>query len=313
MPTTASVAISLYNLLPNFFILGAAKAGSTSLFSYMGQHPDICFSAYKEPHFFDNPTHYAQGLVSYAQNYFAGAAAYSWRGDASPNYFTEHAQVIPSLQSSYGDRPLKFIIIFREPVARAWSHYSHRYKETVETRDFAQAIADEQRRGARGLEWDNYIDDGRYATHLRAWLQHYDRSQFHFVLTDDLAADAEAATRAIFRFLGIAPDVPLSTDQRLNSSTRRPNPGARLRRYLPPQFYALARALMPNYYARRQLRERIMRQIARFIPVAPPPLPARMPPDLAVQLHAIYRPEIEDLATLIDRDLSHWLRNPPTD
>ena len=308
MTAVASTSPTPYDLLPNFFILGISKSGSTSIYHYLAQHPDIIFSSIKEPHFFDVSQHYAQGLTSYARNYFSHATAYPWRGEATPNYFTERAQVIPRLQASYGDRPLKFILIFREPVARAWSHYSHRRRETTESRDFTQALADEQRRAARSLKWENYIDDGRYATHLRAWLQHYDRDQFHCLLTDDIAADAQAATRRIFCFLGVAADVPLITDQRHNPSERvRPNPGIHLRRYLPPQFFAIVRALLPSYHDRRILRTQLLRQIARLLPVASPTLPPQMPPDLAAQLRALYRPEIEDLATLLDRDLSHWL------
>ena len=73
-------------VLPNFFILGAAKCGTTSLYEALKKHPEIYLSATKEPRFFCNDEVFEEGIEHYANSHFAGSGGWLARGDASPHY-----------------------------------------------------------------------------------------------------------------------------------------------------------------------------------------------------------------------------------
>lgn len=126
--------------LPNFFLAGVPKAGTTSLAAYLNQHPSVYMSKPKEPHFFEGQS-YTKGIDFYVNTYFANAESFPRRGDATPSKLYEHTTVLPRLQVVYGSTPLKFIVIFRDPVARAWSEYLHLVSTGEEVLGFDSALA----------------------------------------------------------------------------------------------------------------------------------------------------------------------------
>lgn len=107
------------NRLPNLFLLGAAKSGTTSLHAYLNQHPNITFTSRKEPHFFDNESDYRRGTDWYINQYFEKMEWTSVRGDATPMLHLPEI-VIPNLLDSYQDdaEGLKFVVLLRNPVER---------------------------------------------------------------------------------------------------------------------------------------------------------------------------------------------------
>lgn len=287
--------------LPNLFILGAAKAGTTSLHAYLAQHPAIYGGTAKEPHFFDDNWAYQRGLAYYAQTFYPDAAGYTWRMDGTPGYFHLPHRVIPRLQATYGSAPLKFIVSLREPVSRAWSHYLHRVALGAEPLSFAEALAAEDARRQTATEWDQYFNDGRYAHQLRAWFSAFPRQQFFILLQEDLQQDAAKVLRQLFAFLEIDADVPIDTNSQHNQSPIT-NPLAMkiLRQRLP---IPLGTILSP--YIRVRPRDLMRKLVSRL-----PRKKAAPPAELVQQLRAAYRDDILALSELIDRDLSHWLAEP---
>jgi hypothetical protein len=137
-----------YNLLknlPNFFLLGAAKAGTTSLYHCLKQHPQVFMPANKEPRFFDRDEFYQEGLSVYLNRHFKGSEIYPARGEATPAYHRPE-KVIPRMKKAYGRLSPKFLIILRDPVERAWSHYLHRVFFTLEEESFEHALKLEKSR-----------------------------------------------------------------------------------------------------------------------------------------------------------------------
>jgi hypothetical protein len=108
--------------LPNSFILGAAKCGTTSLYYYLKQHPEIYLPKDKEPHFFDNDVFWNEGVDVFLRRHFQGAQRFPARGESTPAYFHRWEKVIPRIKAVYSDVIPKFIAIFRYPVERAFSH-----------------------------------------------------------------------------------------------------------------------------------------------------------------------------------------------
>src|SRR5688572_16562738 len=108
--------------MPNFFILGAMRSGSASMAHYLEQHPAIRFTEPRDPAFFLKDNLYQQGVDYYIRTFCRNVENNRWCGESSSTYFAMPHIVGPRLRTHYGDLPLKFIVLLREPVSRAWSH-----------------------------------------------------------------------------------------------------------------------------------------------------------------------------------------------
>ena len=128
-----------YPQLPNFFVLGAMRTGTASLAHYLDQHPAICFTVPRDPNFYRKDELYERGIDYYIHAFSQEMNGQPCRGEASPSYFAHPHVVGPRLQAQYKDYPLKFIVLLRDPVSRAWSHYLSRVHQGYEPRDFATA------------------------------------------------------------------------------------------------------------------------------------------------------------------------------
>src|SRR3712207_4809254 len=120
--------------MPNLFIVGAAKAGTTALYDYLAQHPEVFLSRVKEPMFFSREDYYARGLDWYEAEYFGGAEDYPVRAEATPHYLYWSEKVAPRIKEVYGERPVKFIASFRDPVSRAYRSEERRVGKECRSR-----------------------------------------------------------------------------------------------------------------------------------------------------------------------------------
>ncbi len=138
--------MNLFDILPNFLIIGAAKAGTTSLYDLLKQHPQIYLSFVKEPMFFSHDDNYRRGPEWYARAFFSGAQGCLERGEASPHYLYWSEKVAPRIKMVYGQMPVKYIVILRDPVERAYSWYWNMVKEGMEDLPFETAVDLEEER-----------------------------------------------------------------------------------------------------------------------------------------------------------------------
>jgi hypothetical protein len=292
--------------LPNFFLAGVAISGTTSLATYLAQHPQITISRPKEPHFFTFDDKYAEGVEKYLEVYFKGAEGFPARGDASTTTFSHPGIVIPRLRAVYGAQPLRFLVVVRDPVARAWSHYQYQVSRGLEDLDFEAALEVERTQPRPGFY--AYRGRGLYATHLRKWLEFYPLSSFHFLLNEELSSSPAATLTAIFTFLGVDPGVTVDTSQRRNTAAQlRSRTLANLINHPPAFLQQAATLFIPNSEVRTRWQEKL-RLALRKRNGSPPPA---IPPAIAARLREEFRPEIEGLQELIGRDLSHWLTPKP--
>ena len=187
------------NKLPNLFILGASKCGTTSLHAYLSQHPEIYMTSVKEAHFFDSDKRYAKGIDFYINTFFPDSDGFHWKGEGTPGYFHFHSKVIPRVMETYGGKEINFILVFRDPVARAWSHYLDRKRKLIEPESFEDALEMENDRLAKNPEeWVGYYSCGLYALQLKAWFEHFSRDRFCFLLSDELSENPDSALKTIF-------------------------------------------------------------------------------------------------------------------
>ena len=188
--------------LPNFFILGAAKCGTTTLQDIVAQHPGIYMTREKEPRFFDADQYFSKGIQQYLADHFSAASEFEIRGEATPHYFHRGDVTADRILSCCGS-DLRFVLILRDPVARAWSHYLHMRRIGAEPESFEHALDIEaERLKNKRHAWVGYFSDGLYASQLDIWLDKFDRSRFLFLLDEELRADPAGKARTVFSFLG---------------------------------------------------------------------------------------------------------------
>lgn len=189
--------------LPTFFIIGAARAGTTSLHYYLSQHPQIQMSATKEPHFFAGPAGdlaYGAPRVDRFDDYRAlFDPRVSVRGEASPSYaaFPRRVGVPARIKELVPDARLIYLV--RDPIERTVSHYRHRVATEGERRDFTTALED--------LEPANiYLCASRYATQLEQYLAHFPADRILVIQQSDLRRARRETLRRIFGFLEVDGD-----------------------------------------------------------------------------------------------------------
>lgn len=206
-------ATSPLRALPDFLIIGAQRAGSSSLFAYVCAHPSVAEPTHKEIHFFDN--NWLRGLDWY-RRYFPLRARMGGRitGEASP-YYLFHPAVPGRVAETLPD--VRLIAVLRDPVERAYSAYQLARRQGHETLEFEEALAREDERLAGEEERMladpsyqsaahrrlSYRTRGLYAAQLERWYERFPREQLLVVRSEDLFAEPEATLQTVFAFVGL--------------------------------------------------------------------------------------------------------------
>ncbi len=192
-------------MLPSFVIAGTMKGGTTALLRGVKAHPDVVIASGKEIHFFD--AHFDRG-VDWYRSQFPAAVGSSTVGEATPDYMYEEA-VIDRMTSTIPDA--RIIVILRDPVARAYSHYWHNVRRGREPLTFEQALAAEPS-SIDGSDPDRpkghfaYMDRSRYIDQVRAIESRVGRSQMLVVANEDLRVHRTATLRSSWEFIGVDPE-----------------------------------------------------------------------------------------------------------
>jgi hypothetical protein len=295
--------------LPTFLIIGAPKAGTTTLHYGLGQHPEVYMCPVKEAGFF---WAYGQSLrmngpgaeklrnrlvtrLDEYQKLFKNAGQARAIGESSVRYLSSPAapqnicQFIPDA---------RLIVILRQPADRAFSAFAHNQRDGLEpAKDFAQAIAEDRQGKRDGWEFCRYLDRGFYFASLKRYLEYFPREQLHISLLEDLIQDPQGLMHSLFRFIGVDESFTPDLSHRHNASGIIRNPLLRalwtrsnrlrvaLRPYLPPKM-------------RHAAFEWVIHDLEKL----------SFPADLRAELTEYYREDILQLQDLIQRDLSHWLK-----
>lgn len=191
--------------LPGFLLIGASKAGTTSMHHYLAQHPELSMSYPKETNFFTRADCMSAEARAWYLRCFDGAGL---RGEASPRYthFPVDDHVPERIFTLIPEAKLIFLV--RDPVERAESHYYHNYFNRSESRPIDRVFAE--------LEDDDYplVLPSRYGMQLERYLQYFPMSQILVVDNDDLRHDRAATMSSVFSFLGVDPEFSSSAFER---------------------------------------------------------------------------------------------------
>ena len=230
--------------LPDFLILGAQKAGTTSLHAHLCEHPRVASPVTKEVHYFD--LSYGRGSGWYRAHFHPGAPG-SLAGESTP-YYLFHPLVPARVRELLPEA--KLIVLLRDPVDRAFSQHNHERALTFEQLEFeaaieleAERLAGEEERivaepGYRsfGHQHHSYLARGLYAEQLALGFEAFGRDCFLVLGAEDLFADPAGAIVASEEFLGLEPHVPADLSARNARSYAPIEP--RLRRRLQEHFAA---------------------------------------------------------------------------
>lgn len=298
--------------LPNLVIPGAAKAGTSSLCEYLGQHPDIFVPPEKEPRYFvadtirDLPeadpikSHLVSSSTLTQEAYLRLYAGRQERVlvDASVQYLYHHADVIPHIRKLLGDPVI--IICLRNPVDRAFSNFMYT-AGAGET--FEQAIAREGEKISAGVNsFYLYVSQGYYYAPVKAYMDAFSRVKV--VLTEDMARDSDLVVAECFALLGLRPwDV--ATKVIYNRSGR---PRNKLVEYLVFRDNVIKRVLRPLLHQSvgKSRMHRLGQELRSRLRVK------RAEDKVAVEqrqmLIDLYRDDVDRLQALVGRDLSGWFK-----
>lgn len=283
--------------LPTFFIIGAAKAGTTSLHFYLDEHPQVQMSVNKEPHYFagtatDIP--YPMGRISRLADYerlFDASAP--MRGEASPSYaaFPRRQGVPERIKEMVpGGR---FIYLVRDPIARTVSHYQHAVAAGNEKRTLSEALSDAE---------DPYCFltcQSFYAKQLRRYLEHFPAERVLVVDQSELLGDRRATLKQVFAFLEVDAefDSPSFDAELLKGEERRVATPGYTR--LLKQVTSGRTAFVPE-----RLRKTVRRSFERrFLSPVPP---VQLEATDRARLAELYADDVADLRALTGRRFPDW-------
>jgi hypothetical protein len=291
-------------VLPTFIVIGAAKAGTTALYWYFAEHPQVFMSRVKETNYFahgldpagrllyGNPDIHHFPITSLAeyQRLFADSDGALAVGEVSPLYL-ESPLAAPRIRELLPE--VKIICCLRHPVDRAYSDYLMYLRNRSRRFDPARELNAEALWARPDSHW---MEIGRYYPQLARYYQVFERSQIHVFPYDDLRRDPVGVTQQLYRFVGVDPDfVPdMKTPHNVG--------GIPASRFLERLFHSRAikgaiEPWIPQRTAKwaRSLRSRNMRK------------PPELPPELRRELTSHFRDDLRKTSELIGRTLDHWL------
>lgn len=197
--------------LPEFLVLGTMKGGTTSLYRYLLEHPDVAAPDTKEIHFFDD--HWGEGADWYRRRFPSVLPRLLRRlslrrplvtGEATTRYLS--ARKVPARVKELLPNAT-FVVLLRDPVTRAYSHYQHNRRHDREPRSFAAAVEAEVEGHARGelRVKPSYLSRGVYADQLERWWAEFPRDRFLIRRSEEFFAAPARVLDEVGRFLGLAP------------------------------------------------------------------------------------------------------------
>lgn len=295
--------------LPNFLIIGAAKAGTTSIHYYLKQHPEIYMPEKKETFFLVEPKsilgrgpgRFGGNLVTQYADYARlfenrNLKQHKCRGEACVAYSYFYRNTIPNVKK-YLKTP-KIIIVLRDPTDRAFSNYLHHVRDGLEPLSFEDALRAEPQR--RKWWWGFQLTDvGFYHRQVKAYMESF--PLVTVCLYDDLKKDTLALVRDIYEFLEV--DSAFTPDVRVKYNVTGV-PRSKLLHAFLTRPMLLKKMIKPIVYpfVPKDTRTRFVNRLKAKYLKKP-----QMKPETRQYLQELYREDILQLQSLIGRDLSHWL------
>lgn len=300
---------------PNFLIVGAAKSGSTSLYQYLSQHPEVFMPVNKEPNYFvaEYQQKMAKDCPSYKidmnrmvfdeneyYNLFNKATLdHKAIGEASVTYLFKPEFAIPKIKKELGDP--KIIIILRNPIKRAFSHYSYACELGLETLSFEDALDAEDNRLKNN--WSStfaYTNQGMFYEQVKAFKEAF--ANVHVLLLDDFVENNQLELNKIYNFLNLENSFKNNFEENFNISGQ-------------PRIKLLHKFLIQDDLVKNKIRsiislffpEKKLREFARKLRTMNQGDKLLMSKSDNQKLNGLYKEDIKALSQLLNLDLTKWL------
>jgi hypothetical protein len=295
----------------DFLVAGAARSGTTSLHSYLMQHPQIFLPGIKEPGFFvfeGKHEKYVKGKFAFAirdfnvyERLFKSAGPSQIIGEMSTPYLYQYQKSIAAIEKYFPDyRKIKIVILLRDPAARAFSQYMWRVRDGREPLNFEEAVNAERKRMVDGYSFDYfYVDRGFYFNQVKAFLENFD--DVHIILFEEFKKDPKPVLKELCRFLDVDDQFEFRREQTQNESSA---PRSRL---LSRWVTTESKMKFKIWYS---LPDAARKKIRNLFSKLNGDVRAKIEMDSAMRekLVKVYREDILLLEKLINRDLSLWLK-----
>lgn len=297
--------------LPDFLIIGAAKAGTTTLHNYLCRHPQFYQPkkdntpyvpqkpySYKEPNFFGCDENYAKGIGYYA-SLFTEAKTGQVCGEASTDY-TKYPRFPESATRIAKHLPkVKMIYIMRHPVDRAYSYYLQIHAKSKFEETFEEHIQ----------KTNIYLDGSEYMLQIEQYLKFFPREAFLFMLTDDLSQQPRQTLKKVCNFIGIDDEIDLLQENEVRANEARQRLEYTYRSRLTAPLRKIpgvnsVRGLLPQSW--RYQAYHLLKRTAYAEWVKKEYLPQPMRPETRQMLLERFHDSNQRLAEFLNRDLSHW-------
>jgi len=299
------------NRTPSFFIAGAPKCGTTAMYEYLKQHPQI-FMPDKELYFFGSDFTFREPRpkLEYYLTLFADAAPDLICGEASVWYLYSKNAAKEIKQFNPGS---KIIIMLRNPVQMLYSLHSQQVYEGNENIPvFEDALMAEgaRRKGVQippligcPVEGLYYSEVVRFTPQLKRYFEVFDREQVKVIIYDDFAKDAALIYKQTLQFLGV--------DDTFTVNAKRINPNKKikypfLRNFLKKRdqrLIRLVKVLLPSKSLRSWIQKKLWSVNTRYVERQP------INPETKHLLQQAFKKDIEELSQLLDRNLMHWVES----
>jgi hypothetical protein len=294
---------------PGFFIVGAPKSGTTAMFDYLGQHPEIYTTGVKEVPFFGSDLEYHRRPDTTAYLKFFDKGKQQLCGDAMVWYLYSQkaAQEIHSFNPT-----AKIIIMLRKPVDLIYSLHSQLlyngniYNGDENITDFEEALKAEEERKKKRMIPENcsashkllYSEIVQFTSQVQRYFDVFSRDAVKIIIYDDFKQDTIGVYHDTLKFLGVKPG--------FQPEIKVVNPNKKVRStlfhsfFMSPYVHSFVRPFFPKWMLRKNV-FRFIKQLNTVYQERPP-----MCPSLRKRLVEQFAPEVDRLSLLLEQDLSHW-------
>ena len=302
----------------DFFIVGAARSGTTTLWQWLKGHSDIFLPETKEPHYFcfkdkglqyfgnELDPHYKELITVSEKDYlhlYNKCKPHQLNGDASPGYlyFPGTAANIKQHNPS-----AKIICILRNPCDRAFSQFIFHVQAGFEdVCDFQTALNNEEARISKGWWWGHhYLKAGNYVSQWQEYCDEFDESQRLLLFYDDLVSSPKATYEKICDFLNIVPSTSANVNLHVNGTSDLVSVPLNLKIHR-----LLTHGVTSNKHLMNWLPKWFSQKIKQFIIAINKQPKPEMTSSSRNFMANYYRPELERLSSLTGVDLSNWFKN----
>ena len=293
---------------PSFLCIGAPKSGTTSLYDILKQHPDIFLPNFKEPHFFDNDENYGHGLSWYLQSYFTESNERQLLGEFTPTYlsnFKAHQRIASDLNSD-----LKLIVLLRDPVDRAYSHYLHTKRDELEHFTFQEALAKESERLIKSDLSDiekmrfSYLKQSDYFNQFTHLFKYFKKEQVRvFVFETDFISNRKKMIANLLMFLEVK---PLTLNVNIKSNPASVARSKTLKKFMKSDSFLrrIAKNIVPSLELRQKIRNKIHASNNKT------KAPQKLTKELRLSIfNQYFKEDVNRLEALLKKDLKIWKDN----